>query len=352
MSGLASSALDAGPVLITGATGFIGSQFARYLAAQGHQVRALHRPSSDLTPLAALDLELYEGDLLDPGSLATAADGAVAIFHCGGLVAGWRRAGPLQRSHVDGTRNMLRTAWDKGVRRFIHVSSVAALGLPAQDDNRVEAGMREDHPWNGDGRSWPYAYAKHLAEVEVQWAVKAGLQAVTVCPSAVFGPGDIKRSRGGILARMVDRRLPPIAPAGGLNIVHLDDVLEGMLAAWRHGQTGRRYLLTGANLSHYDFLTTLATIVGRRPPGWRLPSAPLRALGGLAGALPDWLPVLARIPMLQLAGLHFYYDNRASQRALNLSEPRPVEQALQAAYDWHLAAHASPEDATKAAPSG
>ena len=352
MSGLTDHVRLAEPILVTGATGFLGSKLAQRLAMAGQRVRALHRSTSDLSPLAGLDLELCQGDLLDPASLRRASEGAKTIIHCGGLVAGWRRAAPLHRSHVSGTRHLLTAAREQSIERFLHVSSVAALGLPWPDDDRIDAGMREDHTWNGDGRSWPYAYAKHLAEVEVHKAVGQGLDAVIVCPSAIFGPGDIKRKQGGILARVVDGRLPPIAPAGGLNVVHLDDVLDGILAAWQRGQTGQRYLLTGHNLTHYDLLVQLAHLAGRRPPRWRLPSTPLRLLGSLAVALPDGLPIPARIPMLRLAGLHFYYDNRASLMALGLPQPKGVAHALRDAHAWHVAAQPSPADRKRTAPAG
>jgi dihydroflavonol-4-reductase len=320
--------------LVTGATGFVGSQLAKHLALHGVRVRALIRPSSDLSALEGFDIEMVEGDLLNPGSLLAACAGIDHVYHCAGQVAEWRRPSPMIASHVAGTENVLQAAKSAGVSRVIYTSSVAALGVPHPDDPDPNGGMRASHLWNCRPAIWPYGFAKHRSETKVWQAVAAGLDAVIVAPSAVFGPGDVKRVDKGILPIMMSGRIPPLAPAGGLNAVHIDDVVFGLEAAAASGERGAKYLIVGENLSHFEFLRITAEVVGARPPRWLLPTAPLRSLGKLAARMSPPLPLPARSSMLSLMGYHFYFDGSASRAALKLPAPKRYRQAARDAYDW------------------
>ncbi len=325
-------------VLVTGATGFIGSHLCRALSGAGHRVRALHRTTSPLFLLSGLPVDPVAGDLFDQASLESAMTGVEIVFHCAGKVALWHKSENMSASHVQGTRAVMQAALRAGVSRVVYTSSVAALGIPERNATGREDTiplMDERHSWSGPANRWPYGYAKHLAENEVRAVADAGLEVVIVNPSAVFGAGDLNLIAGGVIWYIAQGRLPLLNLPGGLNAVHIDDVVAGHLAALEYGRNGERYILGGENLTHARLLETIARVTGRRPPRWAAPLPLLHAAASLA----DWTPRLLSLPiqphLLRLAGVYFYYDTRRALSELNLPEPKPVERAVEEAYAWY-----------------
>lgn len=323
-------------ILVTGATGFIGSHLCRALVEQGHHVRALHRRTSSLALLEGIHVKLVQGDLFEPDSLALAARDIDVIYHCGGQVGSWRDAKEMASSHVAGTQNILSAARQCGVRRFIHTSSVAALGVPerAVESNETLPIMDESHSWNYIAEEWPYGYAKHRAEEEVRSTSANGLDAVILNPASVFGAGDINLASSAIVMHMARGRRPPIPP-GGLNVIHIDDVIAGHIAALEHGVSGERYILGGENITLEQFLTTVAEVVGAPRPRLHIPGWALRRLSSPAELLGRILGIPLRGHIFRLAGLHFYYDSRKAQRELRVPTPRPHRSAVEDAFAWY-----------------
>ncbi len=325
-------------VLVTGATGFIGSHLCSALALAGHAVRALHRPASNLLLLQDTPVERVVGDVTDPPSLEVAMTGVEALFHCAGIVSGWRDARRMTASHVAGTRNVLRAALKCGVDRMVHTSSVAALGVPEREPKSAGETiplMHEAHRWNSEPKLWPYGYAKHRAELEVAEALRAGLEVVIVNPSAVFGAGDLNLIAGRLIWLMARGRIIPINPPGGLNAVHIGDVTAGHLAALEKGRSGERYILGGENLTHVRLIALTAEVAGRSPPTRTAPAWLLRRLAGLADPFTQLLNLPVQGHMLRLAGKFFYYDNRKARTELLLPEPRPYRVAAEEAFAWY-----------------
>ncbi|NPV57250.1 MAG: SDR family oxidoreductase [Anaerolineae bacterium] len=315
--------------LVTGATGFIGSRVARALLKAGHSVRALHRPTSSLRMLDGLPVELVVGDLTNPASLDAAAAGMDVVFHTAAMLSGSR--GDLKRMTavtVAGTRAVLMAARQAGVKRVVHTSTVSALGIP--DALEASGLMDENHTWNYKPERWVYGYTKYLAELEVQRAVAAGLDVVIVNPSLVFGPGDVYRMTASLVVQVANGRLP-VCTAGGLNVVHIDDVVAGHLAAMERGKTGERYILGGQNVSLPWLVKQIAAIAGTPAP-LPLPAGLVRALAGAAQVAQPFVPL--SLDILYLAGYYFYYDVGKAQRELRLPAPRPALDAIQDAYDW------------------
>jgi dihydroflavonol-4-reductase len=150
------------------------------------------------------------------------------IFHTAAWMGGHESTGQLHAVTVEGTRTLLQAARLAGVRRFVYTSSVAALGIPekiARSNQDHPAFIDEHHTWNIPPESYPYGYAKYLAELEVQKAVAMGLDAVIVNPALVFGAGDIYRQAGSVITQVAERRLS-VATEGGINCVHIADVTE------------------------------------------------------------------------------------------------------------------------------
>jgi len=318
-------------IVVTGASGFIGAALCRALVARGETVVALHRPSSNLRLLEGLPVEHALGDLTQPESLRAALAGAQAVFHTAALLGGRPQPGRQYTITVEGSRNLLQAARLAGVGRVVHTSSVAALGV-----SQAGAVLDENHTWNLRPDYWPYGYAKYLAELEVQRAVAQGLDAVIVNPSLVFGPGDVYRQNSSPIVQMARGRIPFLSE-GGLNVVHLEDVIEGHLAALERGQTGRRYILGGENLAYAELLACMGKVVGAKPPEMVLPAGLLRGLAGPLSGLQALLPLPVSADLLRLAGYTFFYSSRRARTELGVPLARPAEAAITAAADWFRA---------------
>jgi dihydroflavonol-4-reductase len=322
-------------VLVTGSTGFIGSQLVHRLVEMGHSVRAFHRPTSTQRMLEDLPVEHVLGNLTQPETIAAAMQGVEVVFHAAALLGGREDPGRMYAVTVEGTRATLQAAAAAGVTKFVHTSSVAALGIPEQP--QVKGGkpllMNENHTWNDRPQHWPYAYAKYLAELEVQRAIAAGLDAVIVNPSMVYGPGDVYRTSTSLVMQIAHQRLHFVTQ-GGLNIVHISDVVDGHIAALERGRCGERYILGGENIAIPEMVKRIAEVVGKPPPSVVLPPALVRAVARPARLLEPFLPLPLDTTVLRMAGLYFHYDLRKSHSELGLTTPRPAVEAFEDAYHW------------------
>jgi len=324
-------------ILVTGATGFIGSHVARALVDRGDTVRILRRATSTIELLEGLPVEQAIGDILDAPSLPAACDGIEAVVHCAAQMGS--RGGVAARldSHIEGTRNMLAAATATGVRRFIYTSSVAALGLPdhppAQSDEGIQP-LDETHEWRGEPSGWAYGHAKHQAEQLVRLAARQGMEALSLNPALVIGPGDRNLVSNAFIWHMLRGRVPPLLP-GGLNVVDIRDVTDGYLAALDRGRPGQRYLLCGENLTLGNLIASTAVVVGRRPPRLRLSLRTARTAGALAAGLARMVRVPTTLDLLRMAGLYFYYDGSKARRELGLASPRTFTPAAMASAEWY-----------------
>lgn len=326
-------------ILVTGSTGFIGSQLCRALVQEGHHVLAFHRASSSLRGLEGIPdcagqpaggcLEHVLGDLTQPDTLAAALPGVEAIFHTAGLVGAGSQPGRLYAVNVEGTRALLQAAQEAGVRRVVHTSSVAALGVPPGGPAPVD----ERHTWNFAPQRWQYGYAKYLAEMEVQKAVAAGLDVVIVNPAIVVGAGDFYNASRSILARAARRQVPFVVE-GGSNVVHIADVVAGHIAALQRGRRGERYILSGQNLSHLEFIQAICAAAGVPAPSLVLPAGLMRAAARPLTWLQPFIDLPVSASLLYLAGYYFYYDNSKARDELGLPEPHPAAEAIHEALDW------------------
>jgi dihydroflavonol-4-reductase len=319
-------------VLVTGATGFVGSAVCRHLLRQGFAVRALHRPSSDLSALQGLSVERVAGDILDPESLLPAAAGVRRVFHVAAQAAYWRqRPADVIRTAVDGTRHVVEACLRAGVECLVLTSSLAALGVPLRDELLTEA-----HGFNLSPDRFPYGYAKRQAEIEAVQRAGAALQVVVVNPSIVLGAGDVHQISGSLIVQAARGRTF-LYTGGGTNIVHIDDVAAGHLAAAERGRHAERYILGGENLSHRELFTLLAEIVGGPRPWLRLPDLAI----GPAAAFIDLVRHLAPMPLdgnqLRLSRYRLFCDTTKSRSELGLDQHRSARQAIVEALAWYRA---------------
>jgi dihydroflavonol-4-reductase len=321
--------------LVTGANGFLGSAVVRALLARGVAVRAFARPRSDRRNLLGLDVEIAEGDVTDRGSLARAAAGCAAVFHVAADYRLWvADAAPMYRANVDGSVNVLEAAAAAGAARMVYTSSVAVLGI-----NQDRTPADESTPVSVTDMVGHYKRSKFLAEEAVRKrAAELGYPVVTVNPSTPIGPRDIKPTpTGRILLDAAAGRMPAFVDTG-LNLVHVDDVARGHLAALDSGTPGERYILGGDDYTLQRILELVAEHVGRRASTIRLPHWSVYPLAAGAEAIAK---ITKREPRVTLDGVrmarkHMYFSSRKAQRELGY-QWRDPRVAIAAAVDWFKA---------------
>lgn len=322
-----------GTVLVTGGTGFVGSHVARLLAARGHDVRALIRPSSKVDNLASLPLRTIVGDLQDFSSLLPAVEGCQAVFHVAADYRLWARdPGEIYRSNVDGTLNLLRACREAGVGRVVCTSSVGALGIP-----RDGTPGSEDTPVTLADMIGDYKRSKFLAEQQVrQFARQHDYPVVIVNPSTPVGEGDIKPTpTGKIIVDFLNGKMPAFVDTG-LNLIDVHDVAVGHVLALEKGKPGERYILGHQNLTLREILGMLADITGRKAPWLRIPYPVAYAAAWVDTAV--WGGLLKREPHIPLeavkmAGKKMFFDSTRAVRELGLPQS-PVRSALERAVKW------------------
>lgn len=324
-------------ILVTGSTGFVGGSICKALIGKSMNVRAFHRPSSNLTLLKDLPVEHVLGDLTNRESIQNAMQDVDVVIHTAAMVDSNNLPGKMYTVTVEGTRTMLETALEFGIKKFIHTSSVAALGIPMEDKNYQNPDkaiwMDENHSWNYRSDYWPYGYCKYLAELEVQKAVSLGLDAVIVNPSVVLGPGDIYRKSSSIFVKLAKEKIPFI-PTGGLNIIHIDDVVNGHLAAIENGKTGERYILSGTNISVVDFVHKIAEKINKPTPKIIVPGKVIRRFAGLLKLLYPILNLPVTSEMLRMAGYGFYFSNKKAINELLIPTPKDINEMMESTIKW------------------
>jgi len=318
-------------VLVSGANGFVGSAVVRALLRRGYPVRALARASSDTSNLEGLPVETVRGDLLDAASLDRALAGCEGLFHVAADYRLWTRdPREIRMSNVRGTHNILLAAQRGGVRRIVHTSSVATLGL-----HRDGTPSDEDTPVRLDDMIGAYKRSKFLSEALVRRCARAGTDIVIVNPAAPVGPRDRKPTPTGRMILDAARGRMPAFVETGLCVVHVDDVAEGHVLAYEKGERGRRYVLGGENLSLQTILAMVAELTGRRAPWLKLPHA---AVLPVAWAAESWARVTGATPSVTVDGVKLsrhkmYFSSRRAETELGW-HARPAREALADAIQW------------------
>ena len=322
-------------VLVTGATGFIGSAVTRQLLACGEEVAVLVRSQSNRRNIDGLDLEIREGDLRDKPSLKRACTGCDTLFHLAADYRLWtRNPHDLYASNVEGTRKLMEAALEAGVERIVYTSSVATLG------NHPDGTLADETtPVTLEDMIGHYKRSKFLAERTVDELIgEHDLPAIIVNPSTPVGPRDIKPTPTGRLVRDAAAGKIPAYVDTGLNIAHVEDVANGHLLALKHGRIGRRYILGGENLSLYEILTVIAEFCGRVPPRIRLPRQLIFpvAYGAEAWArLTNGPEPQATVDGLRMAKKKMFFDSARAIDELNY-HARPAREALEDAVSWFI----------------
>jgi dihydroflavonol-4-reductase len=256
-------------ILVTGATGFVGAALVRQLLGQGRDVRITVRSESDHKNIKGLHLELARADIRNRNELKQAMEGCSQVYHVAGLYRSWMRDYDLLRQiNVEGTRNVLEAALAAGVKKVVHTSSIAALGMPADGSPADEHAV-----FNLQHLMLPYEQSKFEAELVVSEYLEKGLPVVIVRPALVMGPGDLYPTPSGkIVLDLLHGRVPCYFD-GGIDIVDVDDVAAGHILAMEHAGPGETFNLgcRGNFTSMGDLFRLIARTGGVRAPLLKMP---------------------------------------------------------------------------------
>lgn len=318
-------------VLLTGATGFLGSHLAHELLRRGYAVRALARPSSNRHLLANLPIEWITGDLGQPDRVQKAAVGCDSIIHAAALATVNPARNPaLWTVNEGGTRHLLEAARRADVSRFVYVgtANVFGFGTKAQpgDETKSSAGTRYGLDYMDSKRA-----ATRLVEQTVRdW----GLPAVLIHPTFMLGPMDSKPTSGQLLLELCRGRLIGY-PAGGKNYVHVSDVSIAIVNALTTGQIGGSYIAGNQNLTYREAFALMADVMQVSPPRWPIPPALARlvGIGSDVAATLTGKPMQVNSAMIAVANDGHYFSPQKAIRELAMPQT-PVQQAIEEAYAW------------------
>jgi dihydroflavonol-4-reductase len=318
-------------VLLTGASGFIGSAVARNLVEEGFAVRALVRTGSRRDHLTALGIEIAEGSITAQAAVGAALASCRYLVHVAADYRLWARdRREIFAANVEGTRVVMEGARKAGLERVVYTSSVAAV-QPRPDGSPAD----ESAFMSEAAASGTYQRSKIAAERLVREMVEQGLPAVIVNPATVIGPNDVRPTpTGRIIIAAATGRIPAFVDTG-LNLVHVDDVALGHVAALRRGRIGERYILGGTNVRFAEMLAAIAALAGRRPPRLRIPWYAALPVAYAAEAASR---VTGREPLATLEGVRhardcMFFSTAKAEQELGI-RARPYREALADALTW------------------
>jgi len=312
-------------VLVTGATGLVGSHLVERLLARGDRVRALVRPTSRTTFLEEQGVELFYGDLSDREGLKRAVQGIEVVYHCAARPPLGGTAKEFYLDNVAGTQNLLEASLQAGVERFVHVSTVDVYGYDHHD------GADELTPFKPDGL---YSSSKIEAERIVKDYYMRGLPAVIIRPCLIYGPRD-RHLLPAVLQLLTLRRVPLVG--GGralLDLVYAGDVAEALvLASTRDEAIGQAYNITdGARRTLREIIEIFAHAWGLSPLYINIPYPLAYGTAALASSLSYWLrfpiPAILRWEVIKAMGHHRHFSIKRAKEELGYRPQVPLEVGL------------------------
>lgn len=319
------------PVLLTGATGFVGSHVAEELVRSGHSVRCIVRPGRrNLGWIDRLPVETVRASVTDPEALRRACDGVRTIIHVAGVTKAKRRS-EYVRGNVDSTSALIAVARSlPDFARFVYISSLTAAG-PSPDGT----------PLTEDAPARPitdYGCSKFEAEQLVR-AAAPHLPATIIRPPAVYGPRDRDVLE---MFRWVGYGIEPLIgdPGKSLSLVHVSDLAKGICrAAFDPRASGRTYYISDPQpQSFHELIGLLATIVHRRPVRIRIPVPLLYAVAAVVEAVSFIGPkpaVLSIDKARDMIQPHWVCDPSRIEADIGFRPAIPIEEGLRTTYAWY-----------------
>lgn len=249
-------------VLVTGATGFIGSHLTKLLLEKDYEVRAIYRKeiSTLLSESENSQVQWLQGDVLHIESLQKAIEGVEVVFHCAATVSfDARLREQLMNTNVEGTANVVNVMLDKGVKRIVHLSSVAALGRNSSNEH-----INEEADWVKSEYNSQYAISKYHSEMEVWRGVAEGLQAIVVNPGVVLGEGNWNQGSNTLFKTIHDEF--PFYTKGITSFVDVKDVAQAMINLLENKLFDERYILSAGNYPYKKIFEMMAKGFDKKAP--------------------------------------------------------------------------------------
>lgn len=336
-------------IMVTGATGFLGTQVLHDLVNKGYRVKALYRDRDKIDTVRSVfgfyggnipskweQIEWIQGDLLDYFGLMEHMLGVTEVYHTAGMVSfNPRDKERLFQLNIQGTVNVVNACLEQGIEKLCHVSSIATLVEPEGTDP-----VQEDLLWNPGESASVYSISKLKGEMEVWRGIHEGLQAVIVNPAVIIGPG-MWNSPGGQILREVYRGLK-FYPRGSGGYIDVRDVSSAMIKLMEGKYFGERYIINGENISHRDFLNFIADAMQRTRPANRITPL-LSRLALMAEAVRATItgtPARITRKALEIAAGTAVYSNKKIVETLNMSFI-PVRESVQYMVPLFLAENGS-----------
>jgi dihydroflavonol-4-reductase len=254
-------------VLVTGASGFIGSHLVPRLLAQGHDIRTVSRHALNGSTPWAKEVEHHCVDIANAEGFLRTAQGVDVIFHLAGLISYRKSALTKQQEiNIEGTRNVMQAALSCGVKRVVHTSSIAAMGIP-----KLGTIADENIVYNLEGKGLTYCDTKHDGEAVVMEYHRQGLPVILLNPGIILGEND-SHPHHHVIFRAIASGLLLGCPTGGVMFSDIKDIVAAHLSAMSKGTTGQRYVVGNANLSYMDAARCFSSVFSSAPPKLTLPS--------------------------------------------------------------------------------
>ncbi len=246
-------------ILVTGGAGLLGKEVITQLLAEGKQVRAIYN-KTPLPNFASANVEQQQCNILDVINLEKAMTGIEQVYHCAAIVTfNPRRKAEMFKVNIEGTANIVNAALDAGVKKLVHVSSVAALGRIRENETITEA-----MNWTEESSNSAYGQSKYLAELEVWRGIAEGLDAVMVNPVIILGAGNWEEGSSKIF-QSVYNEFPWYAD-GTTGFVDVKDVAKAMLQLMQSNISSQRFIVSAANKSYEEVFNLIAAAFGKKPP--------------------------------------------------------------------------------------
>jgi len=312
-------------VIVTGSNGFLGAHICRRLLDEGFQVTALVRKGSDLSELEGVKVHLAYGDVTNKESLVQSFKSFTTVVHAAGVVAYKKADRPLMETvNVQGTKNTIEACIEVGVEKLVHISSCVAVGA-----SFTPTPLTETSPYGIESLGLGYYDTKRDAEKIVIEAAKAKkIWAVCVNPSTIYGAADAKKGSRKTQLNVARGKFP-FYTSGGVNVVAVEDVLDGIIQAWTRGRSAERYLLTADNMTIKNLFEQIAHCAGVKPPGFLIPGFVLHGLGIIG----DAIHVGPSRENAWSATLFNWFNSDKAKQELQFS-PRPSSQAIENSVRW------------------
>jgi nucleoside-diphosphate-sugar epimerase len=318
-------------VLVTGATGFLGTSLVRRLLSDGDPVRVLARSPARARPLTDGGAELVVGDITDRQAVAAAVADVGVVYHLAGrLLEPGVPAAEYRRTHVEGTKLLLACCRsERGLERFVHCSTTGVLGVTGDRPADETAPLR---PTN------VYEATKAEAELAVRDAWREGFPAVIARPGLVYGPGDLHLL--GFFRSVLRRQFRPIGRrAVWLHPIYIDDMVEGLVRCGREGgATGECFHLAGRGpVRLAELAEEIARAGGTRVPAGRIPLPAAQAAAALGERLPAGLKRSAPLTRSRLEFLTHsrVYDVSKAQRVLGFAAATDLPTGTERSMAWY-----------------